>query len=223
MMDAIGGTSDLSRLRRLPELGSYDRAVIYPLLDATSVCHVGTIVDGTPLVLPSLHVRDGDSLLIHGSRSSRLLRSMIELDRVCVTVTQVDGLIVARSSFNSSVAYRSVTVFGPATLVEGDEERRRVLDLLIDGILPGRSSEVRASTPSELRRTMVLRVAIEEASAKISEGPPEDDPDDVAGTAWAGVLPQQVVLARPVPAEDGSVGRGEVALPRSVIDRQSGL
>ncbi len=222
-MDAIGGTSDLSRLRRLPELGSYDRAVIYPLLDATSVCHVGTIVDGTPLVLPSLHVRDGDSLLIHGSRSSRLLRSMIELDRVCVTVTQVDGLIVARSSFNSSVAYRSVTVFGPATLVEGDEERRRVLDLLIDGILPGRSSEVRASTPSELRRTMVLRVAIEEASAKISEGPPEDDPDDVAGTAWAGVLPQQVVLARPVPAEDGSVGRGEVALPRSVIDRQSGL
>jgi hypothetical protein len=108
-------------------------------------------------------------------------------------------------------------------LVEGDEERRRVLDLLIDGILPGRSSEVRASTPSELRRTMVLRVAIEEASAKISEGPPEDDPDDVAGTAWAGVLPQQVVLARPVPAEDGSVGRGEVALPRSVIDRQSGL
>lgn len=222
-MDAIGGTSDLSRLRRLPELGSYDRAVIYPLLDATSVCHVGTIVDRTPLVLPSLHVRDGDSLLIHGSRSSRLLRSMIELDRVCVTVTQVDGLIVARSSFNSSVAYRSVTVFGPATLVEGDEERRRVLDLLIDGILPGRSSEVRASTPSELRRTMVLRVAIEEASAKISEGPPEDDPDDVAGTAWAGVLPQQVVLARPVPAEDGSVGRGEVALPRSVIDRQSGL
>lgn len=222
-MDVIGGTSDLSRLRRLPELGSYDRAVIYPLLDATSVCHVGTIVEGTPLVLPSLHVRDGDSLLIHGSRSSRLLRSMTDLDRVCVSVTLVDGLIVARSSFNSSVAYRSVTVFGPAAKVEGAEERRRALDLLIDGILPGRSGEVRASTPPELRRTTVLRVGIEEASAKVSEGPPEDDPEDVDGGAWAGVLPQRVVLDSPVPASDGAVGRGEIDLPPSVVDRRVGL
>lgn len=223
MSDGLGGMSARSRLRRLPELGSYDREVVYSLLDATSVCHVGTIVDGLPMVLPSLHVRDGDTLLLHGSRSSRLLRSMLSLEGVCVSVTHVDGLIVARSSFNSSVAYRSVAVFGPASLVEGTAARQDALDKLIDGILPGRSGEVRASTASELRRTTVLRVSIEEASAKISEGPPEDDDDDVAGDAWAGVLPQRIVLEEPLPAPDGRVGRGEIPLPASVTDRRGAL
>ena len=176
--EPFGGATDLSRIRRLPELGAYDRETIYRIVDATTVCHVGTIVDGHPLTLPSLHVRDGDSLLLHGSRSSRLLRSMVDLESVCVTITLVDGIIVARSAFNSSIAYRSATIFGSASLVADAGEKVEALDRLIDGILPGRSREVRASTESELNRTSIVRVAISEASAKVSSGPPDDEEDD---------------------------------------------
>jgi nitroimidazol reductase NimA-like FMN-containing flavoprotein (pyridoxamine 5'-phosphate oxidase superfamily) len=212
----IGGTTDLSRIRRLPELAAYDRETIFRIIDATTLCHVGTIVEGRPLVLPSLHVRDGDTLLLHGSRSSRLLRSIVDLDSVCVTITLVDGIIVARSAFNSSIAYRSVAVFGPATLVTEPQEKAEALERLIDGIIPGRSGEVRASTESELNRTSIVRIAIDEASAKVSVGPPQDDEGDVAGSAWAGVIPQRTVLDGPIPAPDGAVGRGLIGLPDSV-------
>ncbi|MEI8264019.1 MAG: pyridoxamine 5'-phosphate oxidase family protein, partial [Actinomycetes bacterium] len=178
MSTEIGGASPRSRLRRLPELGSYDADEIYPILDATTLCHLATIVDGQPMVLPSLHVRAGRTLLVHGSRSSRILRSMTEAPSVCVSVTIVDGLIVARSTFNSSMAYRSVSVFGPARLLDG-EEKEAALEKLINGIIPGRSSEVRPSSESEISRTSVLEVTIEEASAKISVGPPDDDDEDV--------------------------------------------
>ena len=215
MGDAIGGRTERSRVRRLPELASYDADVVHAIFDATSVCHVGTIVDGAPLVLPSLHVRRGDTLLLHGSRSSRLLRSMVELPTVSVAATLVDGLIVARSTFNSSIAYRSAVVFGPARLL-GDDERAAALDDLIDGILPGRSSEVRSSSAVELRRTAVVEVVIEEASAKLSAGPPEDDPDDIASAVWAGVVPLEVAWGEPIDAPDGAVGRGEVPVADSV-------
>jgi len=208
--------SDRVRLRRLPELASYDKETIYGILDATSICHVGIVVDGHPLVLPSLHVRIGDTLVLHGSQSSHLLRSMVEGPGVCVTVTLVDGLIVARSTFNSSVAYRSVVVFGSARMVSDEEERRSVLDALVEGLLPGRSSEVRASSESELRRTGIVVVDIEDASAKISAGPPEDDEEDVAGHAWAGVIPLVQKAGAPIPAPDGIVGDGLVEIPPSV-------
>ena len=211
----IGGTSPRSRLRRLPELGSYDTEEIYPILDATTLCHLATIVDGLPMVLPSLYVRVGRTLLVHGSRSSRLLRSMTESPSICVSVTIVDGLIVARSTFNSSMAYRSVSVFGPARLLEG-EEKEAALEKLINGFIPGRSSEVRPSSESEISRTSVLEVMIEEASAKISVGPPDDDEEDVEGPAWAGVIPFRVITEEPIPAPDGAVGAGTVPVPASV-------
>ena len=211
----IGGTSPRSRLRRLPELGSYDTEEIYPILDATTLCHLATIVDGLPMVLPSLYVRVGRTLLVHGSRSSRLLRSMTESPSVCVSVTIVDGLIVARSTFNSSMAYRSVSVFGPARLLDG-EEKEAALEKLINGFIPGRSSEVRPSSESEISRTSVLEVMIEEASAKISVGPPDDDEEDVEGPAWAGVIPFRMITEEPIPAPDGAVGAGTVPVPASV-------
>ena len=216
MNDQIGGASPLSRLRRLPELAAYERDSVYEILDASSVCHVGTIIDGQPLVLPTLYVRDGNRLLLHGSRSSRLLNSMVALDQVCVTVTLVDGLVVARSTFASTVAYRSVAVFGPATIIENASDALTALDLLIDGILPGRSEETRASTASELRRTKVVAVAIVEASAKISVGPPDDEDEDIAGQSWAGVIPYRTVAGPAEPAPDGAVGRGEIPIAPSV-------
>ena len=216
MGELIGGGTPRTRLRRLPELAHYERQAVYEVLDATAVCQVATIVDASPLVLPTLFVRDGDRLLLHGSRSSRLLRAMLAAPSVCVSVTIVDGIIVARSSFNSSMAYRSATVFGPAALLETDQERNSALELLIDRLLPGRSKEVRPSSASELSRTSVVTVAIEEASAKVSTGPPEDDEADIAGEAWAGVVPLRSVVETPIPAPDGAVGRGEVELPDSV-------
>ena len=209
-------TDDLIRVRRLPELAAYDRTSIDAILDSTTLCHVGVVVEGRPLVLPTLFVRHGDGLLLHGSISSLLLRAAPAAPLVCVTVTQVDGLIVARSAFNSSIAYRSVVVYGTARRVEDPEEVRAALTLLIDGILPGRSAEVRTSSESELRRTAVVEVAIDAASAKISEGPPSDDPDDVAGPAWAGTVPFRTVVGPPVPAPDGAVGAGTVPVPESI-------
>lgn len=219
----LGGETPLTRLRRLPEKAAYDAASIHAILDATSICHVATVVDGQPIVLPSLHVRDDDTLLLHGSRSSRLLRSMVAAESVCVAVTLVDGLVVARSTFESSVAFRTAVVFGPAELIEDPEDRSVALDRLIDGLLPGRSAEVRASTPDELRRTAVVRVRIVEASAKISTGPPEDGPDDVLGDAWAGVVPLETRWGVPQPAADGAVGRGEIPIPASVRNLEAGL
>ena len=216
MSELLGGSTPLTRLRRLPEKAAYDAATIHAILDATSVCHVATVVDGQPIVLPSLHVRDGGTLLLHGSRSSRLLRAMVAAESICVTVTLVDGLIVARSTFESSVAFRSAVVFGPAELIEDPDERSMGLDRLIEGLIPGRSAEVRASKPDELRRTSVVRVRIVEASAKISAGPPEDGPEDVLGDAWAGVVPLETRWGTPQPAGDGAVGRGEIPIPASV-------
>lgn len=215
--DLVGGSSPRSRLRRLPELGRYERAQVYEVIDATSVCHLGLDLDGAPLVLPMLHRRDGDHLLLHGSRSNRILNAAAQAPAVCVAVTLIDGLIVARSAFNSSVAYRSAVVFGPAQLLTGAEEREHALDLLTDGALPGRVAEVRRPSPDELRRTAVLRVAIEEASAKVSEGPPAGEAEeDLEGPAWAGVVPLRSSWGEPEPARDGRVGRGEVALPPSI-------
>jgi len=209
-------SDERTRVRRLPELASYERQVIDEILDATSLCHVGVLRDGAPLVLPTLFVRRQGTLLLHGSVSSLLLRSAGQSDELCVSVTLLDGIIVARSTFNSSMAYRSAVVFGPGRVLEDPEEAAAALDDLVEGILPGRAREVRRSSESELRRTKVVEVTIERASAKISEGPPEDDPDDVAGASWAGTVPLLSTYGEPIPAPDGAVGRGEVPVPASV-------
>ncbi len=215
-MSEAWANDERTRVRRLPELASYERQVIDDILDATPLCHVGVLRDGAPLVLPTLFVRRHDTLLLHGSVSSLLLRSAGQSAELCVSVTLLDGIIVARSTFNSSMAYRSVVLFGPGRVLEDPEEAAVALDDLVEGILPGRAAEVRRSSESELRRTKVVEVTIERASAKISEGPPEDEPDDVTGTAWAGTVPLVSSFVAPIPAPDGAVGRGEIPVPQSV-------
>jgi nitroimidazol reductase NimA-like FMN-containing flavoprotein (pyridoxamine 5'-phosphate oxidase superfamily) len=215
MAELLGGDPQ-TRVRRLPEFARYEREVIYEILDATTLCHVGVVRDGAPLVLPTLFVRRGDTLLLHGSISSLLLRTAAQIEEISVAITLLDGLIVARSAFNSSMAYRSVVLFGPARIVEGQAEAEAALEDLVEGILPGRSLEVRRSSEAELRRTSVVEVAIRSASAKVSAGPPQDDPDDIEGTTWAGTVPLVSSYGAPIRAADGAVGRGSVEVPASV-------
>lgn len=208
--------SELTRLRRLPEKAVYDEVGIHAILDASNVVHLGCVLDGVPLVLPTLYAREGTSLLLHGSRSSRILRTALSMDRVAATVTLIDGIRVARSAFESSIAYRGVTLWGRCERVEDDEEARRCLDVLIDAVLPGRSREIRAALNREIALTSVVRFHIEEASAKVSAGFASDIEEDVETPVWAGIIPIVQHYGAAIDAPDGPVGRGEIPLPASV-------
>jgi len=181
--------TERTTLRRLPKRGSFDRALIHEVLDQALICHVGFVVDGRPFVIPTIHVRIGDRLFFHGSPSSRMLKALAEGVEVCVTVTLVDGLVLARSAFHHSMNYRSVMVFGTARAVENPEEKFRVLKALSNHLIKGRWEEVRTPSAAELNATLVLSLPIEEASAKVRTGPPVDDEEDYALPVWAGVLP----------------------------------
>lgn len=197
--------SDRTRVRRLPKRGAYDRDTIHAILDEALLCHVGFVVDGAPVVIPTIHWRDGDTLYIHGSAASRMLRTLKDGVEACVTVTLLDGLVLARSAFHHSMNYRSVVVFGRAKLVESDEEKLRALDTLVEHVIHGRSKEVRPPNGVELKQTMVLALPIEEASAKIRTGGPVDDDEDYALPVWAGVLPVSLTPGEPVVDRDVSV------------------
>jgi uncharacterized protein len=189
--------SDRVRVRRLPDKGRYDRETVHEILDAGFVCHLGFVDDGRPVVVPTLYGRDGELLYIHGSAASRALRASAAMP-VCLTVTHVDGLVVARSLFEHSANYRCVMVFGDAELVEGDEKETG-LAVLTEHVVPGRWDEARAPSAKELRATTVLRLDLAESSAKVSTGPPEDEPADMATDVWAGVIPLSVTAGQPVP------------------------
>ena len=197
-MDPIQPT-DRTTVRRLPARGSHDRALIYSILDEAPVCHVGFVVDGRPFVIPTLHVRVGDRLYMHGSPGSRMLKAMAGGVEVCVNVTIVDGLVLARSAFHHSMNYRSVVVFGTAQAVEDPDEKARVLHALSEHLVPGRWRDVRGPAPGELKATSVLSLPIDEASAKVRTGPPLDDEEDYALSAWAGVVPLSLKAGEPVP------------------------
>jgi uncharacterized protein len=197
-MDPILPT-DRTTVRRLPARGSYDRALIHSILDEAPVCHVGFVVDGRPFVIPTLHVRVGDRLYMHGSPGSRMLKAMAGGVEVCVTVTLVDGLVLARSAFHHSMNYRSVVVFGVAQAVDDPEEKTQVLHALSEHLVPGRWRDVRGPAPGELKATSVLSLPIDEASAKVRTGPPLDDEEDYALSAWAGVVPLSLKAGEPVP------------------------
>jgi len=175
-------------VKREPQRARYDRETIEAILDEALVCHLGFEVDGQPYVIPTLHARVGDRLYVHGSAASRLLRHLAGGARVCVTVTLVDGLVLARSVFNHSVNYRSAVVFGTATLVE-DAEKREALRALTEQLAPGRWDEARQPTEQELKATWILSLPIDEASAKVRTGPEEDEPEDLDLPVWAGVVP----------------------------------
>ena len=196
-----------TRVVREPERGVYDRETVYRILDEGFLCHVGFAIDGQPFVIPTSYGRKDAHLYIHGSAASRMLRQMKEGLAVCVTVTLLDGLVLARSIFNHSMNYRSVIIIGKASLVDEPEEKLAALRTLSEHILPGRWDDVRQPNERELKATSVLQLAIEEFSAKVRSGPPVDDAEDMAFPTWAGVLARSVAakaaLASRVPAGFG--------------------
>ncbi|HEY2879063.1 pyridoxamine 5'-phosphate oxidase family protein [Nocardioides sp.] len=203
---------DPRRPIRLPEKASTDRADLDALLDTGRVGHFAVVgEDGTPVVIPTMVVRDGDRILAHGSTGSRWMRRLATGAPTSLGVTAYDGVVVARSAFESSIRYRSAVVFGRCTPVSEDKER--FLDLVTEALIPGRSAEIRRPTKAELAATLVLALPLEDWSLKISAGWPEDEDDDVAGPAWAGVVPVRETYGEPLAAPDLRDG---IAVPPSV-------
>ena len=185
-------------LKRLPKRGVYDRNSVYAILDEGFICHVGFLVDGKPVVIPTGYARVEDRLYIHGSQASRMLRVLSQGINVCATVTLVDGLVLARSAFHHSINYRSVVVFGKAALVEDADEKNAALFAFSEHVIPGRWKDVREPTPEELQMTSVLAMELTEASAKVRTGPPLDDEEDYSLRIWAGVIPLQLTAGEAV-------------------------
>ncbi|MDF2729026.1 MAG: pyridoxamine 5-phosphate oxidase family protein [Acidimicrobiia bacterium] len=188
-------------IRRLPEKSVEDRAVIDAILDEGFVCHVAYLIDGRPVVIPTLYVRDGDSCLLHGSTASGIAAAARRGSPLSIAVTLVDGLVVARSGFESSVNYRSVVIHGHGTVLSGDAHAR-ALDLMVEGLIPGRLADIRSPTDIELRKTTVVSVPLDTISAKVSAGPPEDDIADIGTGVWAGVVPMTTTYGDPEPSPD---------------------
>jgi nitroimidazol reductase NimA-like FMN-containing flavoprotein (pyridoxamine 5'-phosphate oxidase superfamily) len=187
-----------TRVVREPDRAVYDRAAAYQILDEGFICHVGFVVDGQPFVIPTGYGRAGDNLYIHGSAASRMLRRIDQGVPVCVTVTLLDGLVLARSIFNHSMNYRSVVVLGTAVAVEDPKERLEALRSLSEHIVPGRWAESRQPNEREIKATLVMRLPITEFSAKVRQGPPIDDEDDYGFPTWAGVIPLEMVAGTPI-------------------------
>jgi uncharacterized protein len=188
-----------TRLVREADRAVYDRAAAYRILDEGFLCHVGFAVDGQPFVIPTSYGRKDHDLFIHGSAASRMLRQMKDAVAVCITVTLLDGLVLARSIFNHSMNYRSVVVLGKATLIDDPAEKIEALRLLSEHIIPGRWADSRQPNERELKATSILRVPIEEFSAKVRQGPVVDDEEDYSFPTWAGVVPLKMVAGEPIP------------------------
>jgi len=190
-----------TRVVRHPERAAYEREQIYSILDEGYICHIGFAVDGQPFVIPTAYGRSGDQVYIHGSAASRMLRSLAEGIDLCLTVTLVDGLVLARSAFRNSINYRSVVILGKAGLVTDVEEKTAGLRCLTNHVVPGRWEEVRPPNQTEMLSTSVLVLPIDEASAKVRSGPPKDLEDDFSIPVWAGVIPLRTQMGEPVPEE----------------------
>ena len=197
-MNDASAKTDRTKVKRLPDRGRYDRETIYAILEEAFICHVGFVVDEQPYVIPTGFARIGDDLYIHGSSASRMLRNLSKGIEVCVTVTLIDGLVLARSAFHHSINYRSVVILGNAQLVEDADEKYRALEAFTEHVVPGRWPDVRWPTELELKATSVLKLPIEEASAKVRTGDPKDDEEDYSMDVWAGVIPLQLASSAPM-------------------------
>jgi len=191
--------TERTELRRMPARGSHDREAIYKILDAAYLAHVGFNVNQQPYVIPTLFGREGDKLYLHGSAVSRMLRELETGVPACITVTLIDGLVLARSAFHHSMNYRSVVAFGSARRIDDAEQKRNALRVMSEHLIAGRWDQVRGPNQKELQATTVLEFLIEEASAKVRSGPPQDDEADYALPVWAGVLPVKLVAGTPEP------------------------
>ena len=206
--------SEKIKVKRVPKRGSYDRETIYRILDKEFVCHVGFIHEGYPVVIPTLYGRQGDSIYLHGSMASRMMKNLSQGLEMCVTVTLINGLVLARSAFHHSANYESVVLFGKAIPVDDPVEKNEGLRLVSEHIIPGRWEECRQPNAKELKGTMLLKISIDEASAKIRVGGPVDDKEDYDLDIWAGVLP--IVKKYGNPVIDPLIDR-EMELPGSVM------
>jgi hypothetical protein len=209
-MSSFSAPTPRTRVIREPQRAVYDREVVNRILDEGFICHVGFAVDGQPFVIPTSYGRHDNVLYIHGSAASRMLRNVSAGIPMCVTVTLLDGLVLARSIFNHSMNYRSVAVLGTGTAIEDREEKLTALRLLSEHIIPGRWNEVRQPNEKELKATTIIGLPIQEFSAKVREGPVIDDEEDYAFPVWAGVLPLNLVTGNP--ANDSKLA-GEIAVP----------
>jgi uncharacterized protein len=200
--DTTAPPSARTTVRRLAERGRYDGATAHAILDEGLVAHVGIATDDGPVVIPMLYGRHGDRLLLHGSPASRLLRGGAKGTELCVTVTLVDGLVLARSAFHHSMNYRSVVVIGTATAIQDVGDRRAALEALVDHIVPGRMPDVREPSNKELRGTLVLALPLDECSVKVRTGGPKEEPEDMDLPVWAGVIPVTTAYGLPIPDDD---------------------
>lgn len=187
-----------TKVKRIPKRGNFDRETIYSILDEAFICHIGFSIEEQTFVIPTAYGRRGDTLYVHGSAASRMMREMSKEIDVCVTVTLVDGLVLARSAFHHSMNYRSVVIFGKAELVTEESEKFEALRLFTEHILPNRWNEIRAPNAKELKGTTVLKLEINEASAKIRTGDPVDDAEDYELNIWAGVIPLKIEAGKPI-------------------------
>ncbi|HVX12217.1 MAG TPA: pyridoxamine 5'-phosphate oxidase family protein [Pirellulales bacterium] len=187
-----------SQVKRLPKRANYDRAMIDAILDEALICHVGFVDEGQPFVIPTIHVRIGDAIYLHGSPASRMLQALARGGEACLSVALVDGLVLARSAFHHSMNYRSVVLFGRGAAVADENEKNEVLRCLTEHLVRGRWEEVRRPSPEELKRTLVVVIPIDEASAKVRTGPPLDDEEDYDLEVWAGVLPLRIAPSAPI-------------------------
>ena len=211
--------TERTTLKRLPKRAVYDREAVYRILDEGFICHVGFVVDARPFVIPTGYARVDDKLLIHGSQASRMLRTLTKGIDVCVTVTLVDGLVLARSAFHHSMNYRSVVVLGQATVVDEPTEKLNALRALSDHMIPGRWEEVRGPSEQEMKATVVLSLPLAEVSAKVRVGPPLDDEEDYELEVWAGVIPLRLTASAPIPDPRLS---SSVEAPRYAIEYERG-
>jgi nitroimidazol reductase NimA-like FMN-containing flavoprotein (pyridoxamine 5'-phosphate oxidase superfamily) len=196
------GENKRSAVRRLPKRARYDRESIYRILDEGLVCHVGFEVDGQPFVIPMAYARHGDRLILHGSVASRLMTNLGGGIEACVSVTHLDGLVLARSQFHHSMNYRSVVAFGRARLIEGDDDKRQALTRLVEHLIPGRAADSREASAEELNATDVLEFPLDDCSAKVRSGPPVDAKTDLDLETWAGVIPLAETAGIPIAASD---------------------
>ncbi len=199
-------------LSRIPSRGSHDRAVIDAILDEALYCHVGVATGDGPVVVPTAHWRQGDELFVHGFVGSRLVRALAGGSPACVTITLFDGLVLARSAFHHSVNYRSVMVFGVGRPVDEPAEKAAALEAFLDTLAPGRWAHIRAPDPGEMKRTRVIALPLDEASAKVRAGPPVDDEPDMELPVWAGVVPASLTWGAPRPSPDMPADRAAAAL-----------
>jgi nitroimidazol reductase NimA-like FMN-containing flavoprotein (pyridoxamine 5'-phosphate oxidase superfamily) len=209
-----------TKVRRLSKRAVYDKAQVHAILDEGFLCHVGFAQDGQPYVIPTLYARSGDTLYMHGSGASRMLKTLAQGVDICVTVTLVDAYVLARSAFHHSMNYRSVTVLGRARMVTEQAEKMAALRVITDHIVPRRWDEVRGPNELEMKQTVVLALPLEEVSAKVRMGPPADDAEDYALPIWAGIVPIHTQLGEPV--ADGRVLPDVKAVERSRFALRTG-